>query len=75
MISIETCNKTHNQEFLGIVEVFKTWHHDLEGCKYKIFDLTDHNNLNQFMDTQSWSFHQVCWAQKLSRYHFQIDYR
>ncbi len=27
------------------------------------------------MDTQSLSSYQVCWAQKLSRYHFRIDYR
>ena len=26
------------------------------------------------MDTKSLSFRQVCWAQELSRYHFQIDY-
>ena len=26
------------------------------------------------MDTKSLSFRQVCWAQKLSYYHFQIDY-
>ena len=26
------------------------------------------------MDTKSLSFRQVCWAQKLSQYHFQIDY-
>ena len=26
------------------------------------------------MDTKSLSFCQVRWAQKLSRYHFQIDY-
>ena len=27
------------------------------------------------MDMKSLSSRQVCWAQKLSRYHFQIDYR
>ena len=27
------------------------------------------------MDTNSLSSRQVCWAQELSRYHFQIDYR
>ena len=26
------------------------------------------------MDTKNLSFKQVCWVQKLSRYHFQIDY-
>ena len=37
--------------------------------------LTDHNNLQRFMDTKSLSFKQVRWAQKLSRYHFWIDYK
>ena len=35
--------KTHNQKLLPIVEVFKTWRHYLEGCKYEIFVLIDHN--------------------------------
>lgn len=37
--------------------------------------LTDHNNLRRFMDTKSLSSRRVPWAQKLSRYHFRIDYR
>ncbi len=70
MISTETRYKTHNQELLAIVEAFKTWCHYLEGCKYKVLVLTDHNNLRRFMDTKSLSFCQVRWAQELSRYHF-----
>ncbi len=47
----------------------------MEGCKKEFFVLTDHNNFYQFMDTKSLSFRQVRWAQELSRYYFQIDYR
>ncbi len=36
--------------------------------------LTDYNNLQRFINTKSLSSRQVCWAQKLSRYHFRIDY-
>ena len=36
--------------------------------------LTNHNNLRQFIDTKSLSSKQVCWAQELSHYYFQIDY-
>ncbi len=75
MIPAETRYKTNNQELLAIVEAFKTWHHYMEDCKYKVLDLTDHNNLRQFMDTKSLSSCQVCLAQELCRYHFQIDYR
>ncbi len=74
MIPAETRYETHDQELLAIVEAFKTWRHHLEGCKYEVFVLTDHNNLCRFMDTKSLSSRQVHWAQELSRYHFRIDY-
>ena len=45
MIPSKTRYKTHNGELLAIVEAFKTWQHYLEGCKYKVLVLTDHNNL------------------------------
>ena len=75
MILAETRYETHNQELLAIVEAFKTWRHYLEGCRYEILMLTDHNNLRRFMDTKSLSSRQIQWAQKLSWYHFRIDYR
>ena len=56
MISIETQYKTHDAEFLAIVEAFKTWRHYLEGYKHKIFALTGHNNFHWFMDIKSLSF-------------------
>ncbi len=75
MIPAETRYKTHDGELLAIVEAFKTWRHYLEGCKHEVLVLTDHNNLQRFMDTKSLSSRQVRWAQELSRYHFRIDYR
>ena len=75
MIPAETRYETHDQELLAIVEAFKTWRHYLEGCRYEVLVLTDHNNLRRFMDTKSLSSRQVRWAQELSRYHFRIDYR
>ena len=75
MIPAEMRYETHDGELLAIIGAFKTWRHYLEGCKHKVLVLTDYNNLCQFMDTKSLSFKQVHWAQKLSRYHFQIDYR
>ena len=74
MIPTETWYETHNGKLLVIVEAFKTWCHYLEGYKYEFLIFTDHNNLRCFMDTKSLSFKQVRWAQKLSWYHFQIDY-
>ena len=74
MIPAETRYETHNGELLAIIEAFKTWRHYLEGCKYKVLVLTDHNNLRQFMNTKSLSSRQVRWAQELFQYHFQIDF-
>ena len=60
MIPAETRYKTHNGKLLAIIEAFKTWRHYLKGCKHKVFVLTDHNNLQQFMDTKNLSSCQVC---------------
>lgn len=70
MISAETQYKLHKKELWTIIETFKTWRHYLEGSKYKVLILIDHNTLRQFMYTKSLSSHQVYWAQKLFRYHF-----
>ena len=74
MIPMETRYEMHDGKFLAIVEAFKTWKHYLEGSHHEVFMLTDHNNLCRFMNTKSLSFKQICWAQKLFWYHFQIDY-
>ena len=73
MIYAETWYKTHDNKFSAIVKNFKTWRHYLEGYKYKVFIFIDHNNLHYFMDTKSMSSRQICWAQKLFRYHFCIN--
>ncbi len=75
LIPTKTWYETPDKELLAIVEAFKTWRHYLEGCKHEILVLTDHNNLQRFMDTKSLSSRQVWWAQELSRYHFRIDYQ
>ena len=75
MIPAETRYKTYDGKLLAIVEAFKTWRHYLKYCKHKVFLLTNHNNLQRFMDTKSLNSRQVCWAQKLSQYHFRINYR
>ena len=74
MIPAKIQYKTHNGELLAIVETFKTWRHYLKGCKHKVLLLTNHNNLYCFIDMKSLNSRQVWWAQKLSRYHFWINY-
>ena len=55
MIPMKIQYKTHNGKLLAIIEAFKTWHHYLKSCKYKVLVLTDHNNLRHFMNTKSLS--------------------
>ena len=74
MIPTETRYETYDSELLAIVEVFKTWKHYIKGSQHEVLILTKHKNLRRFMVTKSLSSRQVCWAQKLSGYHFQIDY-
>ncbi len=74
MIPAKTRYETHNGELLAIIEVIKTWRYFLEDCKHEVLVLTDHNNLQRIMNTKSLSSRQVRWAQKLSKYHFWIDY-
>lgn len=45
MIPAKTRYKTHNEELLAIIEAFKIWKYYLEGYKYKVLVLIDHNNL------------------------------
>ena len=66
MIPAETWYETHNGKILATIEAFKTWRYYLEGCKYEVLVLTDHNNLRCFMDTKSLNSRQVHWAQELS---------
>ena len=74
MILVETRYEIHNDKLLAIIEAFKTCYHYLEGCKHEILVLTDYNKFHQFMNIKSLSSKQVRWTQKLSCYHFQIDY-
>ncbi len=60
MISAETQYETYDGELLAIVEAFKTWKHYLKGFKYEVLVLTNHNNFQRFLDTQSLSSRQVC---------------
>ncbi len=75
IIPAKTRYETHDGELLAIIEVFKTWRQYLKGCKQEVHMHTNHNKLQHFINTKSLSSRQVRWAEKLSKYHFWIDYR
>ena len=60
MILYKTWYKTHNNEFLAIMEISKICKYYLKRYKHKIPFFTEHNNLPQLMDTKSLSFYKVC---------------
>jgi RNase H-like domain found in reverse transcriptase/Reverse transcriptase (RNA-dependent DNA polymerase)/Integrase zinc binding domain/Chromo (CHRromatin Organisation MOdifier) domain/Integrase core domain len=67
--------ETHDSELLAIVAVFKQWRHYLEGSKYTIEVLTDHNNLRGFMSVKALTRRQARWAVALAPYDFTIQHR
>jgi hypothetical protein len=52
LILPETRYKTHDQELLAMVAVFKQWRHYLEGSTHTVEVLTDHNNLVAFQNVK-----------------------
>ena len=62
MIPAKTRYETYDKKRSVIIKVFKHWKHYLKGCKPQVLMLTDHNNLQRFMDTKNLGFKQVIWA-------------
>ena len=66
---------TPDQEMLAIVECFKEWRHYLEAPAIPTLVLTDHQNLRSFMTTKDLNRRQARWAEALSTFSFNIEYR
>ena len=67
----------HDKELLAIVLAFEEWRPELmsapPGLPVKV--LTDHQALKYFMTTKQLNSRQARWAEKLSEYNFEIQYR
>jgi transposase InsO family protein len=66
---------TPDQEMLAIVEAFKHWRHYLEGSRYPVEVLTDHQNLQGFMKQPRLNGRQARWCYYLTPYDFVIKWR
>ena len=64
-----------DKELLVIVDCFKRWRRYLEGAKYQVQVISDHQNLELFQTTKVWNRRQARWAQELARYDFKIFFR
>jgi hypothetical protein len=67
--------ETHGTEMLAIFAAFKHWRQYLEGSRHPIRVVTDHSNLRSFMNTKGLSRRQARWAEALSAFDFDIEYR
>ena len=67
--------EVHDSELLAIVEAFRHWRQYLEGSRHTIRVLTDHSNLRYFNTTKELSRRQARWAEYLSAFDFNIEYR
>ena len=66
---------THDKELMAIWACFKHWRHYLEGAQHPVRVETDHSNLRYFMTTKSLTARQARWAEYLSAFDFEINYR
>ena len=54
---------------------FKNWRHYLQGSKYMVYVISNHNNFRYFITTKKLIVKQIRWAEKLSAFDFIIEYR
>ncbi|KAF4476972.1 Transposon Tf2-6 polyprotein [Colletotrichum fructicola Nara gc5] len=64
----------HDKEMLAIMSCLREWRAELQSVEsFKI--LSDHRNLKYFMQKQKLTERQSRWAEELSQYNFEIQYR
>src|SRR5258708_39954128 len=66
---------THDKELLAMFEVFKNWHHFLEGSGKVIDAVTDHKNLEYFTTLKKLSYRQARWAEFLAQFNMRVCFR
>jgi len=65
----------HNKELLVIVKALQDWRSYLTDIKKFIQIYTDHKNLRNFATMKQLNQQQICWAEQLADYEFQIHYK
>jgi len=67
--------EVHDKELLVIVKALQDWRPYLADTEKPIQIYTDHKNLRNFVTTKQLNQQQVCWAEQLTNYKFQIHYK
>ena len=65
----------HNKEMLAIILYLKQWDTELRSTKAPFTVLTNHKNLQYFMQKQRLTERQMRWALELSKYHMLLKHR
>jgi transposase InsO family protein len=66
--------QVHDREMLAVLRCLQAWRSHLHSCE-KFTVVTDHKNLQYFMQKQNLSSRQVRWAEYLSEFNFEWVYR
>ncbi len=67
--------EVHDKELLVIVKALQDWRPYLTDTEKSIQIYTDHKNLRNFVIMKQLNQQQVCWAEQLVNYEFQIHYK
>ncbi len=67
--------EVHDKELLVIVKALQDWRPYLTDTEKSIQIYTDHKNLRNFATMKQLNWWQVCWAEQLINYKFQIHYK
>ncbi len=67
--------EVHNKELLAIVKALQDWRPYVADTEKPIQIYTDHKNLRNFATTKQLNWWQICWAEQLVNYKFQIHYK
>ncbi len=67
--------EVHDKELLVIVKALQDWRPYLAGTEKSIQIYTDHKNLRNFATMKQLNQQQICWAEQLADYKFQIHYK
>lgn len=70
------CNyDIYDKELLAIVKCIREWNGELRGLTKPFTVLTDHKNLEPFMEKKQLNERQVRWTEFLSHFQFKLDHR
>ena len=75
MNSAECNYEIHDKEMLAILQAFQHWRVELQSVENPVQVYSDHKSLDVFMRSKKLTARQARWAEYLSQFNFQLEYR